>query len=69
MLRTFNDFMKAVKNFEDSRDLWLRMSKVSNDDSFYHEKAKGYEEDIKELCKKYPTFASMYKLNKERGRA
>ena len=72
MLKTYSEFINEVNNIERSNAIYAEMRDkmtAQRHKDICNDIIKLQEGQISELCKKYPSFGSMYKLNKTRRRA
>lgn len=73
MLKTFTAFMekvdfcnRMVKSYEDEASLYRPFSYTWEKTMA---KANEFRKEVDKLCEDHPIFATMYNLNKKRGRA
>lgn len=66
MLKTFTSFMRQINYVQSGIDLWTSVAKnTTHDDQKEYCKSRIMEaqETIDGLCKTYPMFATLYRLN------
>lgn len=72
MLKTYTAFMSEINYLESVINLYKMIEKEAieeSDKEYCKVMIEIHEKAIEDFCKQYPTFASLYKLNKTRKSA